>query len=351
MAETDAKKLYCICRQPDDGSFMIACGKCDEWFHGRCVNIYEDMPAAHSSFICPACLGNLSNRTPSPAVVAQRTLQPKQPVPFHNLVFLSMTPYPCLIVGDQHIRLSAAQLQAYNQLNPETRAAYHSQLMADKMRLQQSQQTARVQVVGRPIVMNSPSAIVAHNTMSKTLAYNTMSKAQPGRGHKLCPRCGNNVASTRRSCTHCPHIFSSVGRPSSNARNSGFGHEKSLNEDGDTTDDSELDDEIVTSKSTKSFRRRKNKDDEDEDEDFRVRAQVTPRTSDRVTRTSRRNPRYYNKDYADVDKDDFDDASDESPSRSKGGERAQPEQSRIQKLLGRRKRVAAPGEPARHPRS
>ena len=28
---------YCICHGPDDGSFMIACDFCDEWFHGKCV--------------------------------------------------------------------------------------------------------------------------------------------------------------------------------------------------------------------------------------------------------------------------------------------------------------------------
>ncbi|PWW74421.1 hypothetical protein C7212DRAFT_298299 [Tuber magnatum] len=30
-------ELYCICREPDSGKWMIACdGKCDDWYHGEC---------------------------------------------------------------------------------------------------------------------------------------------------------------------------------------------------------------------------------------------------------------------------------------------------------------------------
>ncbi|KAH0057375.1 hypothetical protein KCU86_g4327, partial [Aureobasidium melanogenum] len=37
ISDTD---LYCICRKPDTGTFMIGCdGGCDDWFHGKCVNI------------------------------------------------------------------------------------------------------------------------------------------------------------------------------------------------------------------------------------------------------------------------------------------------------------------------
>ena len=31
--------VYCSCRQPDDGSLMVECEACKEWFHGRCANI------------------------------------------------------------------------------------------------------------------------------------------------------------------------------------------------------------------------------------------------------------------------------------------------------------------------
>ena len=39
MANKDENEdLYCICQEPyDDRRFMIACDKCDDWFHGRYV--------------------------------------------------------------------------------------------------------------------------------------------------------------------------------------------------------------------------------------------------------------------------------------------------------------------------
>jgi len=49
-------ELYCICRKPDTGTFMIGCdGGCDDWFHGRCVDIGEKWKALIDKFICPFC--------------------------------------------------------------------------------------------------------------------------------------------------------------------------------------------------------------------------------------------------------------------------------------------------------
>jgi hypothetical protein len=38
-SEDDPDKLWCICRQPHDDRFMIGCDSCEEWFHGKCVNV------------------------------------------------------------------------------------------------------------------------------------------------------------------------------------------------------------------------------------------------------------------------------------------------------------------------
>ncbi len=29
--DEDDSQVYCLCRQPDDGTFMISCDKCEEW--------------------------------------------------------------------------------------------------------------------------------------------------------------------------------------------------------------------------------------------------------------------------------------------------------------------------------
>lgn len=47
---------YCICRGPDNHRFMIACDKCEDWFHGDCINIdkYTGENLVQR-YICPGC--------------------------------------------------------------------------------------------------------------------------------------------------------------------------------------------------------------------------------------------------------------------------------------------------------
>ena len=47
--------LYCFCKQPDDGTLMIQCDVCDEWFHGRCVNITPGEAIKIDKYVCPFC--------------------------------------------------------------------------------------------------------------------------------------------------------------------------------------------------------------------------------------------------------------------------------------------------------
>ena len=48
--------VYCICRKPDNGTFMIGCdGTCDDWFHGKCVGIEERDKNLIDKYVCPNC--------------------------------------------------------------------------------------------------------------------------------------------------------------------------------------------------------------------------------------------------------------------------------------------------------
>ena len=48
--------VYCICRKPDNGTFMIGCdGTCDDWFHGKCVGVEERDKNLIDKYICPTC--------------------------------------------------------------------------------------------------------------------------------------------------------------------------------------------------------------------------------------------------------------------------------------------------------
>ncbi|KAM0802162.1 hypothetical protein BDR22DRAFT_961827 [Usnea florida] len=50
---TDDGELFCICRKPDDHTLMIACdGPCEEWFHGRCVDMGAEKTKLISKWYC-----------------------------------------------------------------------------------------------------------------------------------------------------------------------------------------------------------------------------------------------------------------------------------------------------------
>ncbi|CAO3567190.1 unnamed protein product [Mortierella alpina] len=48
--------LYCICRTPyDPDRFMIACDRCDDWFHGDCVGVAEKEIDLVDQYYCKRC--------------------------------------------------------------------------------------------------------------------------------------------------------------------------------------------------------------------------------------------------------------------------------------------------------
>lgn len=50
---SDANEVFCICRKPDNHTWMIACdGGCEDWFHGKCVNIDPRDADLIDKYIC-----------------------------------------------------------------------------------------------------------------------------------------------------------------------------------------------------------------------------------------------------------------------------------------------------------
>ncbi|XP_071948705.1 uncharacterized protein [Antedon mediterranea] len=47
--------LYCTCRKPWEGRFMIECDLCGEWYHGACVNITPAETIDIDRFKCTKC--------------------------------------------------------------------------------------------------------------------------------------------------------------------------------------------------------------------------------------------------------------------------------------------------------
>ncbi|KAG9259003.1 Set1 complex component spp1 [Emericellopsis atlantica] len=47
---------YCICKGKDDHRWMICCEKCEDWFHGECINLSKEVgETLIEKFICPRC--------------------------------------------------------------------------------------------------------------------------------------------------------------------------------------------------------------------------------------------------------------------------------------------------------
>ncbi|KAF9326481.1 hypothetical protein BG006_010096 [Podila minutissima] len=51
-----SRDVYCICRGPYDGvEFMIACDRCEEWFHGRCIGLKPQDAKKSNHYYCETC--------------------------------------------------------------------------------------------------------------------------------------------------------------------------------------------------------------------------------------------------------------------------------------------------------
>ncbi|CAH0592546.1 unnamed protein product [Chrysodeixis includens] len=59
-SEDDPNRLWCICKQPHNNRFMICCDGCEDWFHGKCVNITkamgQQMEEQGIEWRCPNCI-------------------------------------------------------------------------------------------------------------------------------------------------------------------------------------------------------------------------------------------------------------------------------------------------------
>eukprot|EP01083_Nonionella_stella_P147160 463846_1 len=50
--------LYCICRKPyNEDEFMIACDKCNDWYHGSCIGVDENFSKRIDKYHCFRCEG------------------------------------------------------------------------------------------------------------------------------------------------------------------------------------------------------------------------------------------------------------------------------------------------------
>ncbi|GBP39976.1 Death-inducer obliterator 1 [Eumeta japonica] len=76
-SEDDPDRLWCICKQPHNNRFMICCDRCEDWFHGKCVNITkamgQQMEQQGIEWTCPNCIKK--TQTPKPTSKSQSLLK------------------------------------------------------------------------------------------------------------------------------------------------------------------------------------------------------------------------------------------------------------------------------------
>ena len=88
---------HCLCGGPGDGSFMLACDKCERWYHGRCVGLSKSVSEELTKWHCPRCNENYGDitildseesildpiRVPSPNAPSKESLWP--PIEYSKL--------------------------------------------------------------------------------------------------------------------------------------------------------------------------------------------------------------------------------------------------------------------------
>ena len=51
-----AWRKYCICKSFDDGSVMMDCGNCKEWFHPSCQGVDQNIVKPSDKWCCLDCI-------------------------------------------------------------------------------------------------------------------------------------------------------------------------------------------------------------------------------------------------------------------------------------------------------
>ncbi|KAJ8521236.1 hypothetical protein ONZ45_g2046 [Pleurotus djamor] len=85
-AEGKAKapaKAYCTCRGPDDGTPMVRCASCHEWYHFKCVQLTEEVAEDIALYVCPPCADKTGLRT-TMEWEGPEALEPVEPEPKSN---------------------------------------------------------------------------------------------------------------------------------------------------------------------------------------------------------------------------------------------------------------------------
>ena len=75
--DIDVSEVFCICRKPDNHTWMIGCdGGCEDWFHGKCVKIDQVDADLIDKYICELPLPLLQGSFTSCCILVRVNLYP-----------------------------------------------------------------------------------------------------------------------------------------------------------------------------------------------------------------------------------------------------------------------------------
>lgn len=55
ISRKESVKVYCVCRLTDDGSRMVQCTSCQEWYHVSCINVHPRLLGGKKPWHCSIC--------------------------------------------------------------------------------------------------------------------------------------------------------------------------------------------------------------------------------------------------------------------------------------------------------
>ena len=71
-------RLYCVCRKPYTGEFMIRCEECTEWYHGKCVKVKPEEADTMGDFICSGYQTSPGGRIDTEGELMGKLVAPRQ---------------------------------------------------------------------------------------------------------------------------------------------------------------------------------------------------------------------------------------------------------------------------------
>jgi hypothetical protein len=91
--DAHGQPLYCVCRRPDSGKWMIACDGCEDWYHGECVKIREEDGDLIDKYYCMH-IYRFSSGTANASQASTANLPPSKQLGNACVVYLAAAALP-----------------------------------------------------------------------------------------------------------------------------------------------------------------------------------------------------------------------------------------------------------------